>query len=46
MNMTKYQDPPIVRVGAGPQTSECTRSKGESESEVLVVKDNAGCFAV
>ena len=46
MNMTKYRDPLIVGVGVSPQTSECTRSNGESETEVLVVKDNASCFVV
>jgi hypothetical protein len=36
----------MVGVGAGPQISECTSSNGETEMEVLLLKDKAGCLAV
>jgi hypothetical protein len=45
-NKKKYNFKNDVGVGAGPQISECTRSKGELEKEVLLLKDNADCLAV
>ena len=36
--MTKYLDPPSVGTGAGPQISECTRSKGAEEKESFLLK--------
>ena len=38
--MTKYLDPPSVGTGAGPQISECIRSKGAEEKESLLLKGN------
>ena len=40
--MTKYLDLPSVETGAGPQISECIRSKGVEENELL--KGNFVCF--
>jgi hypothetical protein len=34
----------MVGVGAGPQTSECTKSKGAEETESLLLKGKALCF--
>ena len=36
--MTKYLDPTSVGTGAGPQISECIRSKGAEENESLLLK--------
>ena len=38
--MTKYLDLPSGGTGAGPQISECIRSKGAEENELLLLKGN------
>ena len=43
--MTKYLDPPLVGTGAGPQISECIRSKGVEEKEVTIIKGQFYLFA-
>jgi len=45
MNETKYLEPPLVDTGEGPHTSECTRSKGPREEEILLLKGKAKNFA-
>ena len=42
--MTKYLDPSLVGTGAGPQISECIRSKGAEENELLLLKGNFVCL--
>ena len=42
--MTKYLDPPLVGTGAGPQISECIRSKGVEEKESQKLMGNFVCL--
>ena len=42
--MTKYLDLPLVGIGAGPQISECIRSKVVEENESLLLKGNFFCL--
>ena len=47
--MTKYQDPPLVGIGARSQISECTRLKDVEEEKKkkkkpLLLKGNFICF--
>ena len=42
--MTKYLDPLSVGIGTGPQISECIRSKGAEEKELLLLKDSFVCL--
>ena len=42
--MKKYQDPPLVRTGVGPQISKYIRSKGAEEKESPLLKDNFVCL--
>ena len=35
---------PSMGIGAGPQISECIRSKGAEEKESLLLKDNFVCL--
>ena len=42
--MKKYLDPPSVGTGAGPQISECIRSKRAEENESLLLKGNFVCL--
>ena len=42
--MTKYLDPSLVGIGAGPQISEYIRSKGTEENELLLLKGNFVCL--
>ena len=44
INLTKYQDPPLVRTGVGPQISKYIRSKGAEEKESPLLKDNFVCL--
>jgi len=44
MKETYYLEPPLVDTGEGPHTSECTKSKGAREEEIILLKGKANFF--